>query len=209
MVDNSLPADINLFIGATGAGKSTALKQHLGKPARLLVWDPKDEYSDVKEAGTLAELFDLTTNKGGKPRARFRVRYVPRRVDRKERERAFSSVCSLALFIGKVSLIAEELSLVTRSNGGPPGYEELILTGRASGVSVFGTSQRPARVDKDIFSNASRIWCGRLAWDDDAVLMAKALRVPVRELNELTGHQSIARDKLSGDLFRDGKREKK
>ena len=45
-LDNSNKPDLRLYCGATGSGKGVSIREHLKatKPARLLIWDPLDEY---------------------------------------------------------------------------------------------------------------------------------------------------------------------
>ena len=72
------------------------------------------------------------------------------------------------------------------------------MMGRGYGVEVFALSQRPASIDKDFFSNMSMLHVGRMNFDDDVKTCAKALRVPVVEVQNLTGFKWIERDILAG-----------
>lgn len=207
-VDNSKAPVFELFIGATGCGKSTELQKRLRlhKPARLMVWDQKGEYSNIPRVQSMGELYRAATTKNGQVKKAFKVRFVPGRLEPKAKWQAFSTFCGIAMYCGDVMVLGEELQFVTRPNGGPPGYLELLSTGRGYGVRFMGTTQRPARVDKDLFGNATRIWCGRLGWDDDADVMRRALRVPADWVQGLSGYQSIARDLITDTTYRNGKK---
>lgn len=208
--NNSNQADVQLFIGATGCGKSTELQKRLKakNPDRLLVWDYKDEYP-YPRARSLGELLKMATMRGAGAAAKkkFKLRFVPGRQDRATMEKAFSAFCSLAMFLKNTCILTEEAQFVTKPNGGPPGYVEAVTVGRGrDGVSLFVTTQRPARIDKDLFSNSTYIWTGRMGWDDDEAIMAKAVRVPVDEIRSLTGHDSRAIEKLTGQKYANGKK---
>lgn len=51
-MSGSHQAQIFAFMGASGSGKSSAIKQAIArsKPARLLIWDPQGEYAHAGEA---------------------------------------------------------------------------------------------------------------------------------------------------------------
>ncbi len=205
-VDNSRAACIHVYTGATGSGKSTRLQQDLKRaaPRRLLVWDYKGEYDHIHRADTLGRLLDMAATAKGRVRLRFAIRYCPSpRLTRQEMAKLFSVWCSVAMRLGDVAVVIEEAQMVTRPNGGPPAYREMITVGRGrDGVQMYVTSQRPATIDKDILANSTTVYTGRLGWPDDEAVMAKTLKVPVADVAALLGHDSIIRNRLTGELRR-------
>lgn len=207
MTGNENGAKVIAIMGATGSGKSFYLRKLLARPKRrrVLIWSPKeviDRYADLYP-GTLTlttagQVLDALKAAGKGP-----VHIVVKPPsDRKKAEAVFGQVCRLCMVARDMTVIAEEISTVTRPSWAPDGWSELVMQGRGYGAEVFGLSQRPASVDKDFFSNVSLIHCGRMAFDDDAKAMAKALRVPVADVMNLTGFQWIERDTLTGKVTR-------
>jgi hypothetical protein len=123
-------------------------------------------------------------------------------LDRTKDKALFGAVCKMAMAAGNVTVIAEEVNTVVTPSWAPDGWSELIMMGRGYGVEVFALSQRPASIDKDFFSNMSMLHVGRMNFDDDVKTCAKALRVPVADVQNLTGYQWIERDILTGKTTR-------
>lgn len=182
----------------------TAVKQSLKRqrPARLLVWDWMREYGEFGQVvDSLADVLALMRTRNGY-RQRFRIIYRPPRVDRPILERGFSTFCKLAFDCGGLQVVAEELKFVTRPNGGPPGWVDLTMTGRHQGIKLIGTSQRPAAVEKDFFSNATVVRSGRFNYKPDVVAMAEVLDVTAEEIPKRQPLQYIERDMQEGLLRR-------
>lgn len=192
-------AKIIAVIGASGSGKSAWIKQQLraGQPSRLLVWDPQDEYEafgrvvtdqrdlveSVKAAHGAGEGFALVYQPGDRIST-----YV----------RKFDLFCELAYAVGDCCVVVDELGDVTEPNRAPDGWSVITRKGRHKGLMVFGGAQRPANIDKDFFSNASFVHCGRLNYDVDVKVMAGVLRVPADEVGALQPLDFIERDMTSG-----------
>lgn len=160
-------------LGSRGSGKSAWVRQQLArtKPGRLMVWDLMAEHGDsAARAPTLADA--LRAMKG----AAWRLSFVPA-TDPKVRDVQFDLVCRGVLAAGRCTLLVEELAFVTRASSPPPQWARVCLLGRHAGVSVIGTSQRPAQVDKDFLGNADLVHCGRLTHEADARVAAGILGV--------------------------------
>lgn len=187
-------------MGATGCGKSHWTKACLRteRPGRLLIVDPDDEYGGIAERCTLAEARIESKGKA------WRVRVVPS-FDQAIGRKQFELACRIAWEAAQaapVTFCVDELAdFVTASEAGPE-WRRLVRRGRKHGVTVYALSQRPASIDKGIWSQATVIRCGRLNYTDDQVTMAKALCVPVQEVAALTGRHWIAADRVSGKLLR-------
>jgi hypothetical protein len=206
MSGNKNQARIYGFVGSSGCGKTYAMMKMLTRPKRkrTLVWSPKeviDNYASFWPGALLtssvSEVVDSVSRSGS---SEFHSVFMPS-ADRKIRERQFHVICQLYR-CKNFAFIAEELHTVTRPNWAPDGWSEMVLMGRGFGVEIFGCSQRPASMDKDFFGNCSMVRSGRLGYDDDEKVMAKALRVPVAEVRALTGFQFIQYDQRSGVVSR-------
>lgn len=183
-VDVSHAADIRAVLGASGTGKSHYVKAELARAKRALVWDMEDEYSDLP-ALPLAELpAALASSKGAK------LRFVPS-TDAAARARQFDLFCRIAMAVGNLTLLVEELRFVTQPSKAPAGWAGVTLRGRKRGLRVLGTSQRPASIDKDFLSNATLIRCGALGYPADRAAVAAVMGCDPAEIAALTGHQAL------------------
>ena len=200
MAGNELAARFIAIIGKTGCGKSTELKRRLGQKRRkrTLIWSPKeriDNYAALFSGSvicrTTLEVLDVVkaAGKGGG----FHVVFVPS-LDRARDERAFSTVCKIALEAGNLTMICEELHSVTKPSHAPHGWALVNFMGRGLGLEVFGLSQRPASVDKAFMGSLSELWVGELPYPEDREVIAKTLGVSVAEIEALHGYKSIHKD---------------
>lgn len=196
-INTAREACIVAAFGATGTGKSTFIKAELIRaPGPHLIFDPKHEY----EGGAVDEVAFLQ-RAGVMPRMVLRPSF-----DADLRVRQFDRFCFAALSVararGRVTVVADELHLVTAPGKAPRYWRELIETGRALGVSVYCASIRPAAVDKSLWVNATRIRAGRLNNEDDCRTVANSLGVPWRDLLTLKSGAGVVefveRDLLTG-----------
>lgn len=203
MTGNANAAKVVGIMGATGCGKSYFLRQAMARPARqrTLIWSPKeaiDNYAGMYPGSivctTASRVLEVIKRAGRGP---FHIVFKPT-LDRVKDQALFGVVCKIAMAARNITVVAEEVHTVTRPSWAPDGWSELIMMGRGYGVEVFALSQRPASIDKDFFSNMSMLHVGRMNFDDDVKTCAKALRVPVADVQNLSGHQYIERDILSG-----------
>ena len=204
---NSNGAKVIAIMGSTGCGKSHFLRSMLAKRRRkrTMIWSPKeaiDNYAALYPGSvivtTAAETLATVKAAG---RGEFHLVFKPR-LNRAADAAQFGAFCKIAMLARDVTVIAEELHTMTKPSWAPDGWSELIMMGRGYGAEVFGLSQRPASVDKDFFGNVSMIHCGRMAYDDDAKAVAKALGVRPADVLALTGYQWIERDILTGKVTR-------
>lgn len=202
---NANAAKVVGIMGATGCGKSYFLRKSLAKPARkrTLIWSPKEAidgyaglYPGSQVCTTASAVLDALKRAGTGP---VHIVFKPT-LDRVKDQALFGAVCKMAMAARNITVVAEEVHTVTRPSWAPDGWSELIMMGRGYGVEVFALSQRPASIDKDFFSNMSLLHVGRMNFDDDIKTCAKALRVPVADVQNLTGHQWIERDILAGTI---------
>jgi len=203
---------ITAVLGARGTGKSAWVKKLLerSRPRRLVVWDYMQEYS----GGTT----DLGAAIRAMSSSSFSVVFQPSHDDRPVKrpsgertsvsEMQFALFCQAAYEARNVTTLVEELAFVTKASSAPAPWRRLSLLGRHQGVSIIGTSQRPASIDKDFLANADLVHCGRLAYKPDADKAAMVLGVDADELLRLpdlafierrAGAQDCTRGALSFD----------
>lgn len=176
-IDVSAKAEIIAVMGASGAGKSTYMKRELRrrKPARLLIYDPDEEYLAFgRKVETMADLLSVLKMCGtSRP---FRLVFVPH-ADPEIAKRQFNVLCRAAFEVGNLTLKVDELAGVTTPSWAPPGWKMVSTRGRKRGIVIYGAAQRPANIDKDFLGNASKVRSGRLMYEDDAKAVAKVLGV--------------------------------
>lgn len=175
---------IEAYIGASGSGKGVSIARRLKelKPRRLIVWDPRAEYSQHAErVDTLPQLVKRVGKAGAE--GGFRLRYVPG--PSVKLAEAFGLVCTLAFRAGDAVFVAEELSDVTSASLAPPAWRQCITQGRHQGLHVIAAAQRPALIDKTILGNCTYIRCFTLRYRDDRAAMSKAMDVDEARITEL------------------------
>jgi len=193
--------EVRAYFGATGCGKSHEVKARLLERAdpRLITIDPDGEYAAI--APVYLSLSSLTRSTAES--STFRVGFIPSD-DRDTGIEQFNFLCRLAWERaqqhGSVCFAVDELADFTEPNAAPRYWRRLVRRGRKYGVSVFAISQRPADVDKTIFSNASMIRTGRLNRANDQVELARSLNVPLAQVAALSGFDFIERDGHTGEL---------
>lgn len=189
-----IQADIRAVIGASGTGKTTFIKKKLLKPAprRLLIWSHKPDYLDYgPQVLSLADALAMMTPKT------FRVNFKPA-WDDKLRDAQFRLFCRAAMAAGNLTIIVEELHMVTQPGYAPPAWQEVTCMGRAYGLRVIGTSQRPAHMDKDFLANASAIYGFRVNEENAQRTLSRALGVPLPEVQALPNYKFFHRDNTTG-----------
>jgi len=171
-------------VGGRGTGKSAWVRQLLEKekPPRLVVWDLVGEHDWAGPAAITPEQWGAAIK--SMAARRFVVRIQPPGDDER-RATLFDAVCRACRNARDMTLYAEELAFVTRPSSAPPGWRELCLLGRHAGVSIIGTSQRPAQVDKEFWGNLDLIHAGRQTSERDARTMGSLLGVPWQDLQRL------------------------
>jgi DNA helicase HerA-like ATPase len=197
-----------LCVGATGTGKSATLKLELrtlgaSSPPWAILVDPDNEYgSEIVSTLTVSSLAEITRLSIAGEVSRGWYRFVPSD-DRRLAVRQFSFLCALAWTWAtrlrrETLLLVDELAEFTAANEAPAAWRRLVKRGRKQGISVLAASQRPAEIDKTIFSNASRIRVYRLGYDADQAAAAAALGVQRAQVAALQGHDFLERNALAG-----------
>lgn len=192
-------------VGASGSGKSHWLKNAIraGKPHRLLIWDPQDEYGTFgRVVGDLRELVEILATL--EEADGFALVYQPGD-DMSTYKDKFDLFCELAYMVDGVCVLVEEVADVTSASYAPPYWSRLSRKGRHRAMTLFAVTQRPAVIDKTFLGNCTMIHCCRLNDENDIRTMARILGVPdghVRNLraDEVAGRfEFIERNMKSGE----------
>jgi hypothetical protein len=201
-------AQIVAAIGSTGSGKTAWVRQFLGrlKPARFAVFDIKREWSGRFGVPAVS---DMRAFLRAVDKRAFAVAFVPS-IDEKARQAQFDRFCLACIAAGNLTMLVEELPAVTSPSYAPGPWRHACLTGRdytdgagrPAALTIIGTAQRPALVDKQFFGNATLIHCGRLGYERDLKVMADELGVPEADIRGLADLEWIERDRLAGSVKR-------
>lgn len=191
-------------MAASGSGKGLWIKQFLRteKPARLVIWDYKNEYQEFAPTlvSNLEALRKAMLKAGGGP---LRIRYKCKPgTDVKQTMREFEGVCRLVQAWQKCVFIAEELSNVTTPGWAPAAWREMSTGGRHELVHIIGVAQNPALIDKTFLSNCTLIHVGPLREYRHRQTVARSMDLPVQELTELVKFQWIERNNDTREVAR-------
>ncbi len=196
-IDTSRRANIRGYFGASGTGKSSAVKQYLRdlNPPRLLVWDCEGEYLEHARPATARDLGAVPSRY-----AAFALAYkAPATANRGA---CFNVFCHLALSVaedrGGCVVVCDELAEVTGTGKALDGWGALVRTGRKRGVQLIAASIRPAEIDKTFYSQCTYIRSGRLIFPNDSRRVAGVLGVDPVDLEGLEDCDYIERDLQSG-----------
>jgi hypothetical protein len=178
-------ARIIAVVGASGMGKGRYIKTELLPTFRgpVMVWSPlekSDNYAAILGVPAVSDLGSVIAAwRAGKSSV-----FVPP-LNPKTIAAVFSLFCRAAWHMPGAVILVEELSRVTSPSYAPPAWRDLSTAGRHQGLTLVGTCQRPAQVDKDFFGNCTEIRCLRVNYENDARVMADILRVDQGSLREL------------------------
>lgn len=195
-------ANIVAVVGASGMGKGRYIKTELLPRLHppYMVWSPleiTDKYAQLlgTEAAVSFPQFAANLDRTG-------VAVMVPGLEDKRIAQEFALFCRAAWEVPGATVIVEELSRVTTASYAPSAWKNLSTAGRHRGLSLIGTCQRPAQVDKDFFGNCTGVRCFRLNYENDAKVMAGVLRVPWEDLMELQKFHYFHRDLNTGKTTR-------
>lgn len=189
-------------IAASGSGKGVWLKNQLRrlKPARLVVWDYKNEYQEfspplISSTDQLRLL--MIKAKSGPLRARYKCKPG---TNEKQTRVEFEAVCRLVQAWQNCMFIAEELSNVTTPGWAPAAWRDMTTGGRHEGVHIVGVAQNPALIDKTFLSNCTMIHVGPLREYRHRQAVARSMDAPLDKLTALENFQWVERDFVTREL---------
>lgn len=169
----------------SGAGKSTIVKRRLlkEKPARLVVWSPDEDEDNYANLGcVVVRTIPALAAQLVKPK--FKVVYWPS-MDTKKRQAEFGYFCRLVFATKNLHCLVEELRYVTSPSYAPEPWAILSTRGRKKGIRLYGTSQRPAQIDKDFLGNCTEIYAGALVYRPDRRAVSECMRIVEAQLEPL------------------------
>ncbi len=187
------------FFGARRQGKSRQVKAYLeaARPSRLIVWDYMDEYGAAAElVATLVELYARARSSEA-----FALRYRPGSCSEEKLAERFDTFCAIALELGNVTMVCEELQRVTRPSWAPAAWADCLLLGGHRRLRILAVSPRPALVDKNLYSSANVISTCRLNFEDDIARLANTLGVDREVIARIPPYHYAARDMVTGETF--------
>ena len=183
-------------MAASGTGKGLWIKGQLRslKPARLVIWDYKDEYSEfAPRLYRSLEPVRLAMMKAGA--GPLRIRYKPKDgTPTKGFMSEFAVLCRLVQAWQSCTFVAEELSMVTTPGWAPPGWRSMTTGGRHEQVHIIGVAQNPALIDKTFLSNCTLIHVGPLREFPHRQTVARSMDIPIEKITALEKFQWIERD---------------
>ncbi|HWH83469.1 MAG TPA: hypothetical protein VNU71_14655 [Burkholderiaceae bacterium] len=188
-------------MAASGTGKGVWIKGQLRelKPARLVIWDFKDEYGEfAKPAKTLADVLKAMRAAGAD--GALRLRYRPRSFGDKAMRREFETLCSLVQAWGSCTYLVEELSNVTMPGWAPPAWRMMASGGRHELIHIIGVSQNPASIDKMFLSNCTLIHVGPLHEEAHRDAVERSMDVMRGSLADLVKFQWVEKNRDTGEF---------
>jgi len=148
-------AIIKLVFGIRGCGKTVKVRNLIKDVRRLLVVDTKGyDYFDGVSFHSLSELkkFWLKVYSSN-----FRLIYKPPG-DNEERIEDIAEICTLCETCENMTLVIEELNLIFDEKRPPTEFNRMIFSGREPGIELIGVAQRPARIGRNITSQAKEFY---------------------------------------------------
>jgi len=151
-----------LAMGKSGSGKSYWMMSHpmVKSAKRVVIWDPYQTH-DVKYFSNLqAFAKEIRGSVQGKKSFRIGLSVNPN----KENFEYFCR-CVWALADGNFGtvVLVEELADVSRSGGASGTWGNIIRVGRKYGLIIMAATQRPQDIDKTLFTQVAKMWCGYIS----------------------------------------------
>lgn len=163
MSGNEHRADLTVFVGATGSGKTLLTKGELRERLATrpgMVWSWKEKLD--RYAPTFGVLVERLVKLEELVKAGRSVVYLPARASDELVAKQFDFFCRLALDVGNRAVLVEEMSVVADSRSSPAAWKLIVSEGRGHGLVPMATTQRPQLCDSTILDAATVIYCGRL-----------------------------------------------
>jgi hypothetical protein len=193
-----------VVVGSPGSGKSSLIRIALeANQPRRLIFDPMGEFAK-SGARTVANLDDMRKTILTAGAGPFSLNYQPDTSDPAKLKQKFDVFCKLAFAAGDLLLVVDEAADVTSPNRYeiPEGWSTVLRQGRHRSLRILAATQRPADIDKRLWTFATRIRTGRLNYSSDQSELANVLNVDRAEIAGLIERQWIERDMLTGQITR-------
>lgn len=171
-------------MGMSGSGKTFSLGNHPlinKKSARVVVWDTEETHKAFFFRDMLS--FKKAAAKVATKKTAFKIGLSVNPTPANFEE--FCKTCWL-MADGKKELIiiVGELADVARTGKATENWGRLVRVGRKYGVVLLVESQRPAEIDKTIFTQAGSKWVGYLE-DYDHKYVERNLGLPANSMRRI------------------------
>ena len=174
--------DQRLYVGAGTMGKSYAMRKHIGKAPRVMVFDPNYETGwgapgfGAQVVYDPLELVELVACKTF--RLVFRPEMGKNIIDQVE---YFNQA---AWAVGNLTLVWDEVHKIFGKGRHPEVGLHLVNAGRHRGVKVWAATRRPTWL-RDITASMTSLYAFRVAEPDDVNWLAKRIGPKAAQLSDL------------------------
>lgn len=134
--------------GQRGSGKTYWVKHFIQGQGRYLLYDALGEYDEAPQFEDVGALLDYC--KAHEGQGFFEAAHNP--IEHED----FPLFCRIALALGNVYVVIEEIDLFATPYLIPVELSKLIKYGRHYGINVLGVSRRPSEVSRLFTSQATR-----------------------------------------------------
>lgn len=187
-------ADVRLFLGKSGSGKTRLALHQLRSARRVLIHDPNCEAQLAARATVCedkAQLVRLVEQPG-------RVRICWRGVATMG-EAAFEWANRCAWAGEGFAVFWDEVDRFTGTGRLPPAAYQLVNAGRHRNVRIFAASRRPCRMPRDLTAAATRIAAFKITGPTDIDYLAEFMgRATAERLPSLPDFTAL--DWAEGDV---------
>jgi DNA helicase HerA-like ATPase len=183
-----------LFVGTTGSGKTTAIKQIgvIEAKDQVALFDPYKDYDQlvgrkVRRYTKLSAFAKaLYQARAVRPAQGFKIAYSPTTGANPKSLEAF---CQVVWGAGdgehpkRLKVVLEELAKCLKTASKADGaFGEILTGGRKFGLDALCLFQRGQEVSKTIFGQCSTKWVGKQERKKDAAYLADELDFPLNEI---------------------------
>jgi len=187
-------ADIQLFIGMTGCGKSTLIASKLRPFKRRIIFDT--DQIDHSDGFVFYDMNELKRHWQNVYEKSFSLIYRPRKP-----EEEFEELCYLCLKDKNLVLVGEELASLCSSHRIGESFRDIVFRGRKEDIHFFTTMLRPKGVHRDVTSQATDIYIFTIDEPDDLKYLESRMPSGVEEMVKALGEYEYVRwSKETGEL---------
>ncbi|MGR5243079.1 type IV secretory system conjugative DNA transfer family protein [Photobacterium damselae] len=200
---NSLDCHNALYVGSSGSGKTTAVKNlNIKKQDCAVFFDPFGDYAGSFQGQVVHTYYNWPDFAENLFKARLSGQpfKIARGFEGRVNSEDFDLFCGLVWACGDSNLpplnvVMEELAQYSKGSGKAGGYYGALLSvGRKFNLRSHCVFQRGQEVEKTLFTNCPVKWVGYQERDNDAVYLANELGLPVDEIKGLQKLEYIVKD---------------
>lgn len=152
---------------------------------RQVVIDPMGEFSDgeIVHNFTAFSAAIITHEKNKSRQFRLICRFDP---EIEELEPHLNAILRVCFHFQNIQVVVEEVTMFSSANYLPPYLRNCLFQGRHKGLSLVFITQRPARLHKDILSQCTHIFAGRIHEKNDVDYMSGIFGERAPELRNIS-----------------------